>query len=210
MWYFVKTPLLLKLLLPRFIWSKKSDDVFLTFDDGPTKGNTKKILAILKEHNVLATFFCVGENVQQNPSIYKEITDGGHAIGNHTMYHSNGWKTSSKKYIEDIDRGSKHIKSTLFRPPYGKINFSAARKIREKYEVIMWDIVSGDFDAKCPAEKVVYNVVNNIQKGSIVVLHDNKNFGEKTIAALPIIIEEIKKKNLSFNKLNDGRDLLHD
>lgn len=199
--YLVKTPLLFKLFLPKLIWRKKSDAVFLTFDDGPTNRYTEKILAVLKEHNVSATFFCVGENVQKRPSFYSEIINQGHSVGNHTMRHLNGWKTSSKEYLVDIENASKYIKSTLFRPPYGKINFRAMRSIRKKYDVIMWDVVGGDFDANCSAESVISNVLNNVKAGSIVVLHDNKNFGEKTLAALPKIIEGIKSKNLSFSPI---------
>ena len=147
--YLVKTPLLFKLFLPKLIWRKKSDAVFLTFDDGPTNRYTEKILAVLKEHNISATFFCVGENVRKRPSFYSEIINQGHSVGNHTMRHLNGWKTSSKEYLVDIENASKHIKSTLLRPPYGKINFRAIRSIRKKYDVIMWDVVGGDFDANC-------------------------------------------------------------
>tara|TARA_B100001758_G_scaffold159040_1_gene137084 strand:+ start:238 stop:843 length:606 start_codon:yes stop_codon:yes gene_type:complete len=199
--YLVKTPLLFKLFLPKLIWRKKSNAVFLTFDDGPTNRYTEKILAVLKQHNVSATFFCVGENVRKRPSFYSEIINQGHSVGNHTMRHLNGWKTSSKEYLVDIENASKHIKSTLFRPPYGKINFRAMRSIRKKYDVIMWDVVGGDFDANCSTESVISNVLNNVKAGSIVVLHDNKNFGEKTLAALPKIIEGIKSKNLSFSPL---------
>jgi len=199
--YLVKTPLLFKLFLPKLIWRKKSDSIFLTFDDGPTNLYTKKILAVLKEQDISATFFCVGENVKKRPSLYTEIIKQGHAVGNHTMRHLNGWKTSSKEYLLDIENASKHIKSTLFRPPYGKINFRAMRSIRKKYDIIMWDVVGGDFDANCSTESVISNVLNNVKAGSIIVLHDNKNFGEKTLAALPKIIEGIKSKNLSFSSL---------
>jgi peptidoglycan-N-acetylglucosamine deacetylase len=204
--YLFKTPLLFKLLLPKLIWSKKSDAVFLTFDDGPTNKYTEKILATLKEYNVSATFFCVGENVKKHPSLYSKIINNGHSVGNHTMRHLNGWKTSSKEYLSDIDKASKYINSSLFRPPYGKINFRAMRTIRKTYDIIMWDVVSGDFDANCSVEEVVSNVLNNVKAGSIIVLHDNKNFGEKTLAALPKIIEGIKSKNLSFSSIYDCHD----
>lgn len=200
--YTLRFPLLLRRLFPSFICEiKKTNNVFLTFDDGPTYSHTEKILAILKEHNVSATFFCVGENVKKHPALHSKMIDHGHSVGNHTMRHLNGWKTSSKEYLLDINNASKDIKSKLFRPPYGKINFRAIRSIRKNYDIIMWDILSGDFDANCSKEKVVSNVLNNVKAGSIVVLHDNENFGEKTLAALPKIIEGIKSKNLSFSPL---------
>jgi peptidoglycan-N-acetylglucosamine deacetylase len=206
--YTLRFPLFLRRLFPSFICEiKKTSNVFLTFDDGPTVKYTEKIMAILKEHNVSATFFCVGENVKKQPSLYSKIITNGHSVGNHTMRHLNGWKTSSKEYILDIDNASKHIKSKLFRPPYGKINFNAIRSIRKNYDIIMWDIISGDFDDNCSKEKVVSNVLNNVKAGSIVVLHDNENFGEKTIAALPKIIKGIKSKNLSFDKIVNRGDL---
>lgn len=200
--YTPRFPLFLRWLFPSFICKiKKTNNVFLTFDDGPTSKYTEKILATLKEYNVSATFFCVGENVKKHPSLHSKIINQGHSVGNHTMQHLNGWKTSSKEYLLDIDNASKYIKSKLFRPPYGKINIRAMQSIRKKYDIIMWDIVSGDFDAKCSTERVVKNVINNVKSGSIVVLHDNKNFGEKTLAALPKIIEGVKSKNLSFGPL---------
>lgn len=203
MFYLTKTPLLLKWALPLLVWKKPNVEnrVFLTFDDGPTKEYTEQILTLLKEHNIKATFFCVGANVEKHPTLYQSIINQEHSVGNHTMNHLNGWKTSSKKYLSNIDEATRYIKSSLFRPPYGKINFSSIKKINAHYDIIMWDIVGGDFDSKCGVDKIVNNVLNNIKSGSIVVLHDNKNFSEKTIAALPKIIDGVKKMGLSFSKL---------
>ncbi|MDA8669576.1 polysaccharide deacetylase family protein [Flavobacteriales bacterium] len=200
--YILRLPLLLRWLFPSFIYEiKNKNNVFLTFDDGPTIKYTEKILAVLKEYNVSATFFCVGENVKKHPYLHSKIINQGHSVGNHTMRHLNGWKTPSKEYLLDINNASKYIKSKLFRPPYGKINFGAMRSISKKHDIIMWDIISGDFDSKCSTETVVSNVLNNVKAGSIVVFHDNEDFSEKTLAALPKIIEGITLKNLSFSSL---------
>ena len=203
MFYFTKTPLLLKWALPSLVWKKSNVEnrVFLTFDDGPTIEYTEQILTLLKDHNIKATFFCVGDNVKKNPALYQSIINQEHSVGNHTMNHLNGWKTSSKKYLTNIDEATLYIKSSLFRPPYGKINFRSIKKINAQYDIIMWDVVGGDFDSKCDVDKIVNNVLNNVKSGSIVVLHDNKNFSEKTIAALPKIIDGVKKMGLSFSKL---------
>lgn len=203
MFYLNKTPPLLKRLFPSFIWEKQNhkNNVFLTFDDGPTLEYTQQILDLLKTYGVLATFFCVGANVKKHSKLYKAILDDGHSVGNHTMHHLNGWKTSSKTYLANINEASNYVKSTLFRPPYGKINFWAIRKINSKYKIIMWDVVGGDFDSKCSTENIINNVLKNVKEGAIIVLHDNKNFSEKTLAALPKIIEGIKKKGLTFAAL---------
>ena len=203
MFYLNKTPSLLKRLFPSFTWEKQNhkNNVFLTFDDGPTIEYTQQILDLLKTHGVLATFFCVGANVKKHSNLYKAILDDGHSVGNHTMHHLNGWKTSYHTYLANINEASNYVKSILFRPPYGKINFRSIRKINAKYKIIMWDVIGGDFDPKCSTENLINNVLNNVKAGAIVVLHDNKNFSEKTLDALPKIIEGIKKKGLTFGAL---------
>ena len=204
MLYAVKTPKFLTFLFPNLIWEILDDKktVYLTFDDGPTEKITRKILEILKQEKVKATFFCVGKNVEKHPNLFTSIKEEGHAVGNHTNTHLNGWKTNKKQYLEDIEEADKLIKSNLFRPPYGKLNWSSKRDLQKKYKIVMWNVAGGDFDHSLSVKGVVENVINNVTPGSIVVLHDNQKFMSKTVEALPIIIQELKAKKYGFGLIN--------
>ena len=204
MLYAVKTPKFLTFLFPNLIWEILDDKktVYLTFDDGPTEKVTRKILEILKHEKVKATFFCVGKNVEKHPNLFTSIKEEGHAVGNHTNTHLNGWKTNKKQYLEDIEEADKLIKSNLLRPPYGKLNWSSKRDLQKKYKIVMWNVAGGDFDHSLSIKGVVKNVINNVTPGSIVVLHDNQKFMSKTVEALPIIIQELKAKKYGFGLIN--------
>ena len=204
MFYAVKTPKFLTYLFSSLVWKIPNDKktVYLTFDDGPTEKVTRKILEVLKNENVKASFFCVGKNVEKYPDLFTCIKEEGHAIGNHTNTHLNGWKTNKKQYLEDVEEADKLIKSNLFRPPYGKLNWRSKRDLQRNYKIIMWDVAGGDFDHSLSAKDVVRNIINNTNPGSIVVLHDNQKFMSKTIEALPIIIKELKAKKYSFGLIN--------
>ena len=204
MLYAVKTPKFLTFLFPNLIWEILDDKktVYLTFDDGPSEKVTRKILEILKHEKVKATFFCVGKNVEKHPALFTSIKEEGHAVGNHTHTHLNGWKTNKKQYLEDIEEADKLIKSNLFRPPYGKLNWGSKRDLQKKYKIVMWNVAGGDFDHSLSIKGVVKNVINNVKPGSIVVLHDNQKFMSKTVEALPIIIQELKAKKFGFGVIN--------
>ena len=204
MFYAVKTPKFLTYLFSSLVWKIPNDKktVYLTFDDGPTEKVTRKILEVLKNENVKASFFCVGKNVEKYPDLFTCIKEEGHAIGNHTNTHLNGWKTNKKQYLEDVEEADKLIKSNLFRPPYGKLNWRSKRDLQRKYKIVMWDIAGGDFDPYLSIKDVVKNIINNVNTGSIVVLHDNQKFMSKTIEALPIIIKELKAKKYRFGLIN--------
>ena len=203
MWYWVKTPLLVKKIFPNQIWDIPSQlpFVYLTFDDGPTIGVTEKILSTLKEYNAKATFFCVGNNVQNLPNEYQKIIDQGHSVGNHTMTHPMGWGKSKKMYLKDIKKAEELINSNLFRPPYGKINFKSNKTLQKRFKIIMWDVVGGDFDPNCSKKQLIDNIINNVEKGSIIVLHDNQSVKNKTLDALPLIIEGIQKKGFQLKAI---------
>src|SRR5688572_18498291 len=150
--YFIKTPRLVKKLFPNYIWSfpASANEIYLTFDDGPHPTITPWVLKELKRFDAMATFFCIGKNVCQYPEIYQQILDEGHAVGNHTHHHLNGWKTEEKLYLEDIEEASKWIRSNLFRPPYGRIRSKQAQQITSALHstnarIIMWDVLSADF-----------------------------------------------------------------
>ena len=204
MFYAVKTPRLLTYLFSSFIWKIPNDNktVYLTFDDGPTEKVTRKILEVLKNEKVKASFFCVGKNVEKYPDLFACIKAEGHAVGNHTNTHLNGWKTNKKQYLEDVEEADKLIKSNLFRPPYGKLNWRSKKDLQRKYKIVMWDVAGGDFDQYLSIKDVVKNIINNVNPGSIVVLHDNQKFMIKTVEALPIIIKELKAKKYRFGLIN--------
>ena len=204
MFYAVKTPKLLTYLFSSFIWKIPNDNktVYLTFDDGPTEKVTRKILEVLKNEKVKASFFCVGKNVEKYPDLFACIKAEGHAVGNHTNTHLNGWKTNKKQYLEDVEEADKLIKSNLFRPPYGKLNWRSKKDLQRKYKIVMWDVAGGDFDQYLSIKDVVKNIINNVNPGSIVVLHDNQKFMAKTVEALPIISKELKAKKYRFGLIN--------
>ena len=203
MYYFVNTPKFIQSLFSSLTWKipSKERTVFLTFDDGPTKEVTSSLLGILNKEKVKATFFCVGKNVEKHPDLFQEIKLQGHVIGNHSNTHINGWKTNKKQYLEDIDDADKLIKSILFRPPYGKLNWRSKKALLKKYKIIMWDVAGGDFDKRLSVQQVIENVTHNVKPGSIVVLHDNQQFKETILSALPKIIEELKAAHYDFGVL---------
>lgn len=205
MLYFVKTPGYIKKIFPNFIWdipaTKKT--VYLTFDDGPTPLITNWVLSELQKYNAKATFFCIGKNIDNHPEIIDNIINEGHLIGNHTQGHLNGWKTKTITYTSDVLNvtpvQNKITTQPLFRPPYGKIKISQATALRKLgYQIIMWDVLSADFDTKISKEKCLANVLNNTVSGSIVVFHDSEKAFEKLKYVLPQILKYFSEKGFEF------------
>ena len=181
MLYFAKTPWWLKKIYSSYLWSvdTKEKNVYLTFDDGPHAVATPFVLDQLKHYNAKATFFCIGKNVLAEPQIYRRILDEGHAVGNHTHHHLNGWKTENELYLADVNEAGKYIDSILFRPPYGRITSFQAKNInvalkKNNVKIIMWDVISGDFDESLTGEQCLQNVILNATNGSIIVMHDSQ------------------------------------
>lgn len=201
--YWIKTPRIIQLIFLRLLWrlSPTKPVVYLTFDDGPNDSTTTDILKILEKEKVKGTFFCIGNNVVKNPKVFQEIIDKGHSVGNHSMSHINGWKVTKNKYLEDIEKASEIIKSNLFRPPFGKLNFRSASELKKKFEIVMWDINSGDFDETLSYFQVIENVLKNARNGSIIVLHDNKKFKHLTLNALLPIIRGLKDKGFEIEAI---------
>lgn len=200
---FFKTPRFFRLIFPNKTWgfSRLENTVYLTFDDGPDAEVTPWVLDVLKEKGVLATFFCVGNNVKRNPEIYQRIIDEGHAVGNHTMKHERGTKTTNQAYFQSIEEAGQLIDSNLFRPPYGRMTISQTRALKKKYKIIMWSWLSYDFDKKIPFEIVIKNAEKQIKAGDILVLHDNPKSFDRLKFLLPFLIDCINKKGLAYKKI---------
>jgi peptidoglycan-N-acetylglucosamine deacetylase len=207
--YFVKTPWWLKTLYPFYTWSvpTKEKILYFTFDDGPHPEATNFVLNQLREHDALATFFCIGKNVLAFPENYQRILDLGHSVGNHTQNHLNGWKTENDIYLKDVAEAANHIDSNLFRPPYGKISLFQAKNLRaamkgRKVQVIMWDVLSGDFDGRITNEQCLQNVIFHAKPGSIIVFHDSEKCFEKLTYCLPKILHHFKSKGFKFHSVD--------
>lgn len=212
MFYWIKTNKLIKWLFFNQIWSipNTQNNIYLTFDDGPTPEITPWVLDILKQENIKATFFCIGKNIEENPEIFQRIIDEGHSVGNHTYNHINGWKTNKNNYLNNIEicenvinkktLNTEHCK--LFRPPYGKITPQQSKCLREKgYKIIMWDVLSADFDTIISPEKCFENATKKTETGSIIVFHDSKKALKNLQYTLPKAITYYKMKNFQFGIL---------
>ena len=210
--YFPRTPRLIMRIFSKYTWRFPSNkkEIFLTFDDGPTPEITEFVLDELKKYNAKATFFCIGKNIKNHPDIFDKIVSEGHSIGNHTQNHLKGWKTNSKNYIENVleceniilSEVEKSQQFKLFRPPYGKIKKNQAKKLLEKkYKIIMWDVLSADFDTTISKEKCLQNVLKNTTRGSIIVFHDSIKAAEKMQYALPIVLKEFSEKGFIFKAI---------
>ena len=205
MFYAIKIPKWFSRLNKKFVWniSAKEKVLYLTFDDGPHETATPFVLDELKKYNAKASFFCLGKNVQQHPEIYTKILNEGHAVGNHTFNHLNGLKTKSNIYINDIRQAAAYINSKLFRPPYGRISFQTANLLQKDfgYRIIMWEVLSGDFDQKISPEKVLQNVVRKAEAGSIIVFHDSAKAFTALSFALPNDLKEFTQKGFAFKSI---------
>ena len=202
--YLTKTPWIVQKVFSNYTWCYSSEEktIYLTFDDGPTPEVTDFVLDELKKFNAKATFFCVGENVKRHHQLYERILEEGHAVGNHTFNHLNGFRTKNKQYFENIEHAAIHIHSNLFRPPYGKIKKSQGRKLlKDGYKMIMWSVLSGDFDTSISPEKCYLNVVRYASEGSIVVMHDSKKAKEKIYVSLPKMLNYFSKRGYRFNRI---------
>jgi len=189
----IKTHKTIKWLFPKYVWDipNNKNKVYLTFDDGPIPEVTEFVLSELQKHKAKATFFCIGDNIRKNPGIFEKVIASGNAIGNHTFNHLKGWETETEKYVENVKQCEQQmnlhqVKTNLMRPPYGKIKRAQAKILRNSgYKIIMWDIVSADFDAEVSPEACLRNVIKNVTSGSIIVFHDSLKAFPNMRYALP-------------------------
>jgi peptidoglycan/xylan/chitin deacetylase (PgdA/CDA1 family) len=197
------TPRFIMKLMKNFIWHKSRSvkTIYLTFDDGPTPEITEKVLQILDEYNAKATFFCLGRNVERHPEIFEAIKKHGHSVGNHTYSHLQGWKNRIKTYIQDAELASHFIQSELFRPPYGRIKAAQAKYLRKEYKMIMWDVLTHDYNQSLPSKMCLRNAIRSTRNGSIVVFHDSVKASENLFYALPKFLEHFSAKGFKFEKI---------
>jgi peptidoglycan/xylan/chitin deacetylase (PgdA/CDA1 family) len=202
--YLVRPPFLLKKFYPGLLWRVDTNKkiIYLSFDDGPHPSVTPWVLDELKQRGIKALFFCVGENVQRYPDVYARILEEGHLTGNHTFNHLNGWNTDSGKYLENVEVCAVEVKSRLFRPPYGRLKKSQSRRLRSKYKIIMWDVLSGDFDRNTTSSKCLDNTLKNSREGSIVVFHDSLKAQENLYAVLPAYLDAMKARGYGFGLIS--------
>lgn len=198
-------PQLYRILFPEAVWRikrKKRRVVYLTFDDGPVPEVTPWVLDTLDHYGVKATFFMVGDNVARNPQLFDEIKRRGHGYGNHTMNHLQGMKTTLADYIHNIDQANELIDSSLFRPPHGLMKWSQARAIKERYNIIMYDLVTRDYSRQMNGEEVLANVRRYVRNGSIIVFHDSLKAEKNLRYALPRAIEWLKEQGYEFETIS--------
>ncbi len=200
-----RVPRFIQKLYPHRVWriESSSNELFLTFDDGPHPDITPRVLELLNEYDAKATFFCIGDRVKQYPAIVEQIIAAGHIIGNHTQHHLNGWKTSTNEYVVDVEEAQRLIKTSLFRPPYGRMTGKQARSIRKMgMKIIMWTILSADYDQDISPADVSKRVTENIQNGSIVVFHDSEKAELNMMFALTELLKKGSQKGFKFSVLD--------
>ena len=208
--YSVRPNLLMRKFYSSAIWRvpTREKKIFLTFDDGPIPEVTPWVLATLRGYKAKATFFCVGANIEKHPDIFRQLISEGHSIGNHTYNHLNGWKTRTKEYLENISKcktaiEKAHQPSTVnhqpfFRPPYGRMKLSQYSILNTQYSLVMWDVLSGDFDRDTSEEKCLENALTKTRSGSIVVFHDSLKAKKNLFFVLPKFLEHFSKAGYEF------------
>ena len=199
----VTVPVFLRIFYPSLLWQMPTGNqtLYLTFDDGPHPEITPKVLELLHQYQAKATFFCVGENVQRFPQTYAEILNQGHKTGNHSMNHLNGWKTNQNHYYENVNECRKYVDSDLFRPPYGRITPMQIQSLKKEYKIVMWTVLSYDFDPETTPEQCLNYVIDNTEDGAIIVFHDSEKSSHNMFFALPKILEYYSNKGFRFETL---------
>ena len=198
-------------MFPNYVWDipTHTKDLYLTFDDGPTPEITDWTLDTLKQYNAKATFFCIGDNIEKHPDIFQKIISEGHTIGNHTQHHVKGWKTKTKIYINEVLETEKQIqtyqpqRSHLFRPPYGQIKPKQGKQLIDLgYKIIMWDVLSFDWQKEISEEDCLNNVISKSKEGSIIVFHDSIKASKNMMYVLPKVLEYFSEAGYKFKALS--------
>lgn len=219
-----RTPFFLPWLYRQLVWRMPAHEkkVYLTFDDGPVPGPTEFVLETLKQYNAIATFFCIGDNVQKHPEVFKKVQAAGHSIGNHTFNHLKGWNTPLQTYLDNINQCETEFKThlttdyrlpvtdyhlpitgnqLLFRPPYGRITRNQIKALKEKYKIIMWDVLTQDYRKSMTPDKCIRGTIENTRAGSVVVFHDSYKAEQNLMFALPRYLEYLSTEGYTFGRL---------
>ena len=201
--YLVKTPKFIQALFPAYTWTIPTTErvLYLTFDDGPIPEITPWVLDTLRAFGAKATFFCVGDNVLRHPDVYAQVLAEGHAVGNHTFHHLNGWKTDPLPYLHNVRHCARVVDSRLFRPPYGRVSPSQSGFLKKHFQMIMWDVLSGDFDQTITPQQCLDNVLKYTENGSIIVLHDSLKAEKNLRFVLPEVLRHFVGKGYRFEKI---------
>jgi peptidoglycan/xylan/chitin deacetylase (PgdA/CDA1 family) len=201
---FFRTPSVLRSFYPSLLWrvDTSEKEIYLTFDDGPIHGPTDFVLDTLKSFNAKGTFFCIGDNIQKHPEQLKKIISEGHAVGNHTFNHLNGWRTTNDLYMQNVNECQLLLpEKKLFRPPFGRIKFSQVPLLKKDYQIVMWDILTFDYDRSLAKEKCLRGAISALRPGSIVVFHDSIKAEKNLTYVLPGFMEHCATEGYSFKAL---------
>lgn len=200
---FIKSPKIIRRLFADFLWKVKTTEkiIYLTFDDGPNSEITPWLINLLNQYNAKATFFLVGKQAKKHPELHQLYLENNHLLGNHTFRHLRGWQSRRKYYLSDISECAEVVKSNLFRPPYGQVKLNAISKIKKHYKIIMWDVLSWDFDPQTSPETCLSNVLNHANEGSIVVFHENDKSKKNIMYALPKLLEHFSNLGYQFKAI---------
>lgn len=200
-------PKFIKRVYPSLIWDIKTDnkELFLTFDDGPTPGVTEIVLDLLLEYKAKATFFCLGKNVEKNPNLFKRIIAEGHSIGNHSYSHKNGWNSQTSGFLQDVKKFDKLYSTELFRPPYGRIKNAQIKILKKRFRIIMWSILTQDYNENISPIKCSEISTSNWKKGSILVFHDSLKAQTNMLFALKDVLVKAQKENWTLSSIQSKR-----
>jgi peptidoglycan-N-acetylglucosamine deacetylase len=214
--YLIKAPFWIRWVYPQLLWRLPTQEkvIYLSFDDGPHESATDFVLDQLKAYQAKACFFCIGKNVVKHPEIYERILREGHQVGNHTQHHMNGWENEEAAYLQEVAAAAEHIHSPLFRPPYGRIKRSAISKVKAilnglyhhlgASKIVMWDVLSGDFDSNISGETCFQNVIKHAGPGSIIVFHDSTKAWERMSYALPKVLQHFSALGYRFETISSN------
>ena len=209
--YLARTPAILKPLFSDLLWHMPREEqaVYLTFDDGPIPEVTPWVLDQLAMHSAKATFFCIGSNARSHPTILQRILVEGHAVGNHTWDHRQGWGCPDRAYFRSVLEARQWLNTDLFRPPYGKITRSQASALSSRFRVVMWDVLSADFDTRIDGARCTRNVLDNVRSGSIIVFHDSLKAEPRLRVALPEVLRALSVDGFAFRSLHSAKPGTH-
>ncbi len=213
MFYIHKTPGWIKGLYPSLTWNLPTQEkvIYLTFDDGPIPEVTPEVVEILKKYEAKATFFCVGDNIRKHPKVFEMVVKAGHNVANHTYHHIKGWQNTLDVYLEDIEEcqqiiHSFNIENRLFRPPYGRITSKQIREVKQKFKIVMWDVLTGDYNASLSADSILKRIIKATKPGSIVVFHDSIKAYPRLASVLPDYLSYFQDQGFRFEAIKNTQD----